>query len=151
MNTYLLLKLTHIFCAIIAVGANMSYALWLTVGKMNPQHQLFALKGIKRLDDWVANPAYILALITGHIMLFVADIPMTTPWVLAGEILFVAQGLIAFPLYTPTLRKQIAAGESLGLDSEEFRRLDRKGTILGITLNILAVLIVVVMVLKPQF
>ncbi len=151
MNTYLLLKLTHILCAIVAVGANMSYALWLMVGKMNPQHQLFALKGIKRLDDWVANPAYILALITGHIMLFVGEIPITTPWVMAGEILFIAQGVIAFPFYTPTLRKQIAAGEAHGLDSEEFRRLDRKGTALGMTLNILAVVIVAVMVLKPQF
>jgi uncharacterized membrane protein len=151
MNGYLILKLAHIFCAIIAVGANMSYALWLTLGKMNPEHTLFALRGIKRLDDWIANPAYFLALATGHVMLFVGDISITTPWVLLGEVLFVLQGVIALPFYTPTLRKQIAAAEQFGLQSAEFRALESRATILGVTLNILAVAIVAVMVFKPSF
>ena len=151
MDFYLPLKLAHILCAIVAVGANMSYALWLTIGKMNPAHTLFALKGIKRLDDWIANPAYLLALATGHILLFIGSISITTPWVLMGEILFIAQGLIAFPLYSPALRKQIQAGERHGLNSPEFIALDRRATILGVTLNILAIAIVAVMVIKPSF
>lgn len=149
MNFYLFLKLVHILCAIVAVGANISYALWLAIGKTNPQHALFALKVIKRLDDWIANPAYILALISGHVLLFIGAIPITTPWVLLGEGLFLTQGIIAFPLYTPTLRKQIEAGEQFGLDSAEFRALDKRATVLGVTLNILAVVIVAVMVIKP--
>jgi uncharacterized membrane protein len=151
MDFYLPLKLVHILCAIVAVGANMSYALWLTVGKMNPAHTLFALKGIKRLDDWIANPAYIIALATGHVLLLIGSIPITTPWVMIGEILFIAQGLIAFPFYTPTLRKQIQAGEQFGLQSSEFLALEKRSTMLGVTLNILAIVIVAVMVIKPSF
>lgn len=149
MDFYLPLKLVHILCAIVAVGANMSYGVWQTIGKKNPQYTLFVLKGVKRLDDWIANPAYILALITGHIMLFIGEIPITTPWVMLGEGLFIAQGIIAFPFYTPALRKQIEVGERFGLESDEFRRLDKRAAILGAILNLLAIAIVAVMVLKP--
>lgn len=128
----------------------MSYGLWLALGKMNPDHTVFALKGIKRLDDWIANPAYFGALITGHILLFMGSISITTTWVMLGEGLFILQGIIALPFYTPTLRKHIHAAETLGLRSEEYLRLDRRATVLGVTLNLLAIVIVGVMVLKPS-
>jgi uncharacterized membrane protein len=151
MDFYLPLKLVHIFCAIVAIGANMTYGLWLKLGKMNPDHTLFILRGIKRLDDWIANPAYILALLTGHILLYIGSISITTPWVVLGEGLFILQGAIALPFYTPTLRKQIQAGERLGLKSAEFLALEKRAYILGIILTILAIAIVAVMVFKPNF
>jgi uncharacterized membrane protein len=149
MNFYLALKLVHILCAIIAVGANLSYGLWLGLSKMNPQHTIFILKGVKKLDDWIANPAYFGSLITGHILIFVADIPFSTTWVWLGEALFVLQGIIALPFYTPLLKRQIAVGEAEGLDSPLYQTLERRAFVIGMTLNVLALAIVAVMVLKP--
>lgn len=149
MKYYLYLKLAHILCAIIALGANITYAMWLTLAKKQPESTLVILRGIKRVDDWIANPAYFGALITGHIMIVVADIPFTTTWVWLANGLFILQGLLALPFYTPLVKKQIAVGETQGIDSEEFRRLERRANPLGWSLTALGLAIVAVMVFKP--
>ncbi len=151
MEFYLPLKLVHILCAIVAVGANMSYALWFALAKRYPEHALFTLKGIKRLDDVVANPAYFGALVSGHILMFVADFSFSTTWIWLGEGLFVLQGIIALPFYSPLLKRQIALVESSGLNSEEYRQVERRATMLGWILNLLALVIVAVMVFKPTW
>lgn len=150
MNTYFFLKLVHILCAIIALGANITYAMWLQLAKREPEMTIFALRGIKRIDDWVANPAYFLALGTGHLMIFLLDLPLTTTWVWLANALFILQGALALPLYTPLVKKQIRIAETHGIESEEFRRLERRANFLGWVLTLLGVAIVVLMVLKPQ-
>lgn len=151
MEYYLYLKLVHISCAIIAIGANMTYGVWITLAKQQPESTVFALRGIKRVDDRVANPAYFGALITGHIMIVVADIPFTTTWVWLANALFIAQGLLALPFYTPLVKKQIAVAETEGINSEEFKHLERRANPLGWALLALGVAILVVMVFKPIF
>ncbi|MCU0426763.1 MAG: DUF2269 domain-containing protein [Candidatus Kapabacteria bacterium] len=150
MNIYLILKFAHILCAIIALGANITYAVWLQLAKDQPDMTVFALRGIKRIDDWVANPAYFLALATGHAMIVLTEMPMTTTWIWLGNALFILQGLLALPFYTPLLKKQIVVAETAGVDSEEFRLLERRANPLGWALTGLGVAIVVVMVWKPQ-
>jgi len=57
VSAYSLLKLVHIISAIVAVGANVSYFVWFSRVKGEPQpEQVFALRGIKTLDAWLANP-----------------------------------------------------------------------------------------------
>lgn len=127
----------------------MTYGVWLALAKQHPEATIFALRGIKRVDDRVANPAYFGALITGHIMIVVADIPITTTWVWLANVLFIVQGLVALPFYTPLVKKQIAVAETEGIHSEEFRRLERRANPLGWALLALGVAILVVMVFKP--
>src|SRR3979411_1603513 len=55
---YLIVKYIHILAAIVAVGLNISYAIWILRAQREPAHTGFALKGIKFLDDRIANPAY---------------------------------------------------------------------------------------------
>ena len=45
MSLYQILKFIHVFAAIIAVGFNFSYIVWLVKGKMEKEHLLFSLKG----------------------------------------------------------------------------------------------------------
>ncbi len=54
----LILKYLHIFFAIVAVGFNISYAVWLARAARTPQHLGLALRGVKFLDDYFANPCY---------------------------------------------------------------------------------------------
>jgi uncharacterized membrane protein len=144
-------KFIHIFAAIIAVGMNISYAVWLIRAQRDPSHTAFALKGIKFIDDRIANPAYGVLLLTGLFMVFWAGYSITTFWIDAALVLFVALVLVAATQYTPTLRNQIKLAEAGDTTSAEFIRLSKRGQILGQALGVIVLLILVTMVFKPHF
>ena len=149
MTGYSILKWVHVLMAITALGANITYGLWLSRAARESEHLSFTLRGIKVLDDRIANPAYGLLLITGMAMAYLGKIPLTTPWVLTGLILYVVVVVIAAVGYTPTLRRQIAALDAGGPKSPEYRRLEARSTQLGILLAVVVVIIVFMMVTKP--
>jgi uncharacterized membrane protein len=147
---YLLLKWLHVLAAIIAVGANFTYGIWITRASRTPEVLSFTLRSIKLIDDRIANPAYGLLLITGLLMTFVGQLPPTTPWLLASLILYVLVVLIGLLGYTPTLRRQIQLLDSKAFHSPEYQALARRGTLLGIILVVLVIIIVYLMVVKPE-
>jgi len=149
MSAYLVVKWFHVLMAITALGANLTYGLWFSRAAQEPQHLAFALRGIRILDNRIANPAYGLLLLSGLAMAGMGRIPFTTPWLLTGIILFVILVVIAAAGYTPTLRRQIQALDAGGPRSPEYQRLAARGTGVGILLVIIAVIIVFVMVTKP--
>src|SRR5437870_13200283 len=114
MSAYLLLKFLHVLLAIVAVGFNMSYPIWLARAQREPEHALYVLRGIKTLDDRFANPAYVLLLLLGLAMTFMAGIPLSTFWIASSLVLYVVLVLVALVGYSPTLKKQIAALEDGG-------------------------------------
>jgi len=61
----LLLKVVHILAAIVAVGSNVTYAFWLRRAGLDRDRLIFTIEGIRLLDSWIANPAYVLVLLTG--------------------------------------------------------------------------------------
>ena len=148
---YQILKFVHVFAAIIAVGFNFSYIVWLVKGKMEKEHLLFSLRGIKLMDDRIANPCYGLALITGFAMTYVAGYNiLEVPWILYPLILFSIMGILAFGFYSPTLKKQIKIVEEYGGDSPEYKAIEKKQMVIGVALFVLAVAVVAIMVLKPS-
>jgi uncharacterized membrane protein len=149
MTLYLWIKFLHVLMAIVAVGFNATYGIWLARAAREPEHELHVLRGIKILDDRFANPAYGLLLLTGIWMVAISFWQITTFWILAGLILWAIVILLGVGLYTPTLRRQIRVLEAEGSQSEEYQWLSRRGAILGIVLAILVVIIVALMVLKP--
>src|SRR5438132_8268271 len=149
MSVYVILKWFHVLMAITALGANVTYGVWLSRAAREPQHLAFTLRGIRMLDNRIANPAYGLMLLTGFAMAGVGRIPFSTPWLLTGLILFAILIVIAAAGYTPTLRRQIQALDAGGPNSRESRRLAARGARLGMLLAIIAVGIVFVMVTKP--
>jgi uncharacterized membrane protein len=144
-----LLKWLHILSAIIAVGSNVTYGVWITRATRTPENLAFTLRGIKLIDDRIANPAYGLLLITGLSMVFTVSFSLTTPWLMTALILYALLVVIGLFGYSPTLRRQIQLIESYGLDSTEYRAMANRGTVLGILLAILAVSIIYLMVVKP--
>ena len=146
---YLILKWLHILAAITAVGANITYGIWISRASRRPEVLPFTLGGIKLIDDRLANPAYGLLLITGLSMVFVVKMPLTTPWLLTGLILYGLLVLAGALGFTPTLKRQIQLLESEGAASSEFQAIARRGTALGVLLGIRAIAIVFLMVVKP--
>jgi uncharacterized membrane protein len=148
---FVLIKYLHVVLAIIAIGFNASYGVWLSRARKDPDHALWALRGIKTLDDRFANPAYGFLLVTGVILLALGGIPFTTSWILIAIVLYVVLVALAVIGYSPTLKRQIAVLESEGPASASYAALSRRGTILGIVLAVVVLVIELDMVVKPTF
>ena len=146
---FLLLKWLHVLSAIVAVGANVTYGIWLTRASRSPDVLPFTLGTIKLIDNRIANPAYGLLLVTGLSMTFVLPLPLTTPWLLTALVLYIVLVLVGLLGYTPTLRRQIQVLDSEGSGSSNYQALARRGTMLGMALAVLVLVIVFLMVMKP--
>jgi len=145
-----MVKYIHILAAILAVGLNISYAVWIIRAQRDPSHTTFALKGIKFLDDRIANPAYGLLLLSGLLMVFLVPYPITTFWIDVALILYVVLVVLAISQYTPTLRKQIKLAEAGDTTSAEFTGLARRSQVLGQALGVIVLVILAMMVFKPH-
>lgn len=145
---YLILKWLHILCAITALGANITYFLWLFRMDKNRESLLFTLRTIKIMDDWIANPAYVLAFFTGAGMLGISGIPYTTPWVLTAVIMYAVVSVLGLFVYSPILKKQISLAENP--ETAEYKNIAKTGIYIGALITILVVAITFLMVVKPQ-
>ena len=145
---FLLLKTVHILAAITAVGSNLTYGAWGARGKRDPDHLGFVLRGIKFIDDRIANPAYGLLLLTGLLMAFL-QYSIGTSWILIGLGIFIVLAIGGGAGYTPTLKKQIEVLDRDGSSSAEYKALDSRATGIGMFLGVLAIAAVFVMVYKP--
>ncbi len=149
MTTYDLLQFVHVLLAIIAVGFNASYGVWLARARREPGQLPSVLATIKFLDDRFANPAYILLLVTGVAMVLVEDLGFDTVWISAAITLYAVMVLVAMLGYSPALRRQLALSAEGRTGSDEFAAVSRRATVLGILTSVLVVAIVFLMVTKP--
>ena len=150
LTAYLLIKYPHVLAAIVAIGTNVTYGVWIGRASRDPAMLPFALRGVKMLDDRIANPAYGLLLLSGFAMTGVSRTPISTPWILTSLVLFVLTVLIALFGFTPTLKRQIATLDGAGAQSAEYLTLARRGSTLGAILAVLVLTIVFLMVVKPS-
>ncbi len=146
---YFALKWLHIMLAITAVGANISYSIWIQRATVDKQALPFTLRGIKLIDDRIANPAYVLILLTGIGMAVNADIPLNMPWIMLALILWFSMLLLGLFGYTPTLRKQIELAEQVGPDDDQYKAVASRGVRLGILLAAIVLVIIYLMVFQP--
>jgi uncharacterized membrane protein len=147
---YLWLKTVHIFLAIVAVGFSASYGLIIGRGRKAGRSELtFALKTVRAMGDYVANPAFILLFVTGYGMIHMSGLPIGTRWVhVSMALMFIALAL-GFGLAGPTLRQQIAVLEARGPEDAEFQSLAKRGALVGGILGLLSLAIIYLMVHKP--
>jgi uncharacterized membrane protein len=149
LDLYSFLKFLHVLLAVVAVGFNASYGIWLARAAREPEHALHVLRGIKFLDDRIANPAYGLLLVVGLAMTWVGGIPLSTFWIAASLALYVVLVVLGIAGYTPVLRQQLALAEAGRTDSDEYRQVARRGGIMGGVLGAIVVVIIFFMVTKP--
>ena len=150
MSLFVVLKFIHIVAAIVAVGMNISYGIWIGRAGNDPTQTGFAVKTIRFIDNRIANPAYGLLLITGLLMVFTLPVPITTLWIVIALVLYVALLVVAIAFYSPTLRNQVRLVDAGDTTSAEFERLASRGQTFGIALGVIVFLILVMMVFKPH-
>src|SRR6266705_2488889 len=136
--------------AIVAVGMNISSALWMLRARSRPAHLAFALKWVKFLDDRVANPAYGLLLITGLLMVVLLPYPITTFWIDVALVLYAIMVVLAFAFFTPALREQLRLAEAGEISSPAYVRTERRGQVAGQLIGLIVLVILAMMVFKPN-
>lgn len=142
-------KFIHIMLAVVAVGFNISYGLWLSQAGGDPGKLRFALLGIKLLDDRFANPAYILLMISGAALIGLGRLPITALWLWLSSGLWVVIMVVAYAIYTPALRRQIALLEETGPASAAYAAAAARVRLVGQLLALVVVGILLLMVFKP--
>jgi uncharacterized membrane protein len=147
--TYLLIQWLHVVAAVVALGTNLTYTVWLKLAARDERSLLFALRGIRYLDRRLANPGYLVLLITGLLMVYQAGFPLTTPWLLVSLLLYIATALLGFFVYAPTFRRQIRLAEELGPQAEAYRAMARRSVRLAWLTTVIVLIILFLMVVKP--
>jgi uncharacterized membrane protein len=149
MSAYLAIKLVHIFLAITALGANLTYGVWFALAARRPALAVPVMRGIKLIDDYIANPAYVLMLPTGALMVWLGGLGFGTRWIAASMSLWLVAMLLGFLGYSPLLRQQIAAAEREGPDAPATRAVARRANVVTVLLALDFFAILILMVFKP--
>ncbi len=146
---FLLVKWIHVLSAITAVGANITYGIWIAQASREPKVLPFVLRNIHTIDSRIANPCYGLLLLTGLTMAFLLPVPLTTPWLVTALVLYVLAALVGILFYAPTVRSQTRLLETDGFDSPGYQAVARRSTVWGVLVTVDVILIVFLMVVKP--
>ena len=147
---YLILKWSHILAAIVALGANLTYPLWLVLAHRKPESLVFTLRTVKIMDDWMANPAYVLSFFTGAGMMYVGGIPWSTPWIVPVLVLYGIVSVLGLAVYSPLLKKQIKLVDTAGHEAAEYKSLALRNNILGGAISMMVIVITFLMTVKPR-
>ena len=137
---YLSLKYLHMFLAVVAVGFNASYPIWLARARTQPDHALMVLRGIKTLDDRCSSLAW-----RWPSSAVARSRPSGSPppWCCTS---------CSWSAASPSTRRPSNARSphsSRRPDSPEYLALGQRGTVIGLLLTIDVLAIVFLMVVKP--
>jgi uncharacterized membrane protein len=103
----------------------------------------------------MANPAYVLAFLTGAALIDLADksegIAWGSPWMVVALVLYALVSVGGLGVFSPLLRRQIKLAETEGSESAAYRRVRAWTEGVGSALVFLTLLITFAMVVKPTF
>jgi uncharacterized membrane protein len=148
MSLIVLLKVIHVLAAITAVGANLTYTYWLRYAGKDRDRLAWTLRGISRLDNFIATPAYVVLLITGVLMVVSGAFSFQTGWIAAAIALYVVVVVVGIALYAPGVRRQIAEAE-VDPTSPAYAAAASRTNLFGVITTVIVLVIVVLMVAKP--
>lgn len=148
MPEILVLKLVHVLAAVVAVGANVSYGFWLRLAGRDRDRLRFAIEGIRWLDRRIANPMYVVVLVTGVVMVLAGAYSFETGWIAASIALYVLVAIVGIVLFAPAIRRQLAEAER-DPTSPAYAAAAARTTQLGLATTAAVFVIVALMVTKP--
>jgi hypothetical protein len=147
----------HVLGAIIAFGPTFAFSILGAMGGQEPQHANFATRASARISDRLVEPLAIFQGITGVVLILISGRDLlASRWLVVAIVLYVL--VLSYSLFVQ--RRDVAriieltsappppdaTGPPPGLP-EVVGRVQRAGAIIGIVL----VVIVFLMVVKPQF
>ncbi|GAA6142940.1 DUF2269 domain-containing protein [Hydrogenophaga sp. 5NK40-0174] len=100
MNTYLLIKWSHILSSVLLVGTGFGTAFYLYFANRsrNVAAQAVVSRLVVRADWWFTTPAAIYQPISGLWMAHMAGWPLNTTWIAASLGLYILSGALWLPV-----------------------------------------------------
>jgi uncharacterized membrane protein len=148
MTLLALLKIIHVLAAIVAVGSNLTFAFWINRAGRDRGQLVFAIQGIRRLDRILANPGYVVLLLTGIGMVLTGSFRFEQGWLATALVLYVVAVVIGIALFAPAIRRHLAEAQR-DPTSPAYEEAARRTRLLGLVTSLLVVVIVILMVSKP--
>ncbi len=148
MSLDLALKFVHVLSAVVAVGANVTYVVWLRLAGRDRERVLFAISGIRFLDRRLANPLYVVVLVTGVAMVLDGQYSFETGWIAAAIALYLLTAAVGIVLFAPAIRRQVVEAERDTATAAYATAASRSVT-LALSTTAIVFLIVFLMVTKP--
>ncbi len=148
MTPFLALKIVHVLAAIVAVGANITYAFWLRRAGLERDRLVWAIEGIRRLDRSFANPGYVVLLVTGVGMVATGAYSFSAHWLQAAVGLYVVTAVLGIAVFAPAIRRQLAEADH-DPSSAAYAAAAARSNWLGVLTTVIVVVIVGLMVAKP--
>ncbi len=148
MSVFLAFKVVHILSAIVAVGSNVTSVFWLARAGLDHDRLLWTLQGVRWLDQRIANPAYVVVLLSGLIMVATGEYQLSQGWIATAIILYVLTAVFGIFAFAPAVRVQRAEA-AIDPTSAAYARVARQTRWYGRLTTSVIVVIVVLMVTKP--
>lgn len=148
MLIFTILKVVHVLSAIVAVGMSVASVYWLDRAGLDQDRLVWALEGARRLERRVANPAYIVVLLSGILMVSTGGYRFEQGWIAAAIGLYLFTAAFGILVFAPAARLQRAEAAAAPT-SEAYARIARRTRWYSRLTIALVVMIVMLMVAKP--
>jgi hypothetical protein len=153
------LLLIHVLSAIAGFGPTFAISLIGMMGGQEPQHANFATRIADRITTRFVYPAAIVQLVTGVAMILIAPFDLTSRpfwWLDIAIVIFLINVSFAYLVQHPKVQQLIemtSAPPPPGADGPPPALVELVGSIQrgGIFMTVMLVIIVFLMVVKPQF
>jgi len=151
--SYLTLKTIHIVSAFLLFGTGLGSAFykWLADRNGNLEHIAITNKHVVIADYLFTTPTIIVQPVTGLWMAYLAQIPLTTPWIAISLGLYVFAGLCWLPVVYLQIKMQKLAEQAVNAHSslpKAYWRMARIWFWLGVPAFVAIMLVIVLMVYK---
>ncbi len=148
MSPFLALKVFHVLAAIVAVGTSVTSTFWLARAGTERDRLVWALDGVRMFDRRLANPAYILVLLSGVAMVSTGTYRFDQGWIDAAIALYLLIAGFGVVVFRPAARLQRAEAAADPTSPAYARIAARTWSSSWLTIAVVA-MILVLMVTKP--
>ena len=152
--TYVLVKWLHVLSSTILFGTGLGSAYYMFFTSLTGDARAVArVVGLVVIADWVFTlTTIVLQPITGLVLAHLAQIPLTSRWILWSTVLYFVAGACWIPVVMIQIRMQRLAQAAAADDAplpDAYRRLFRWWTALGVPAFVALVIVFYLMVAKP--
>ena len=144
-----LVLILHILFGAITIGATVSYAFWLALAELEPDHLAFTIRSIRHSDRLVAIPAFVLTLLSGVWLVAIGGIAVGQLWLAVSIFVYAVVLVLGFAVWGPMVRHELIALEGRGTHDPEYVRLRFRARLMSLGTIAALTMILALMVLKP--
>jgi uncharacterized membrane protein len=147
-NLYILLKWFHVLAVCIAFGSNVTHIFWLFSANADLVSGTEKLRVVKKIDDRLAVPAYVIAIGCG-VAMWLWKWPLMSSWIIVSLLISTVLTVMGIA-FGPFMKKWIALAAAQP-GGEDLVRLSRRLTMWWISIAAAVVIVLYLMVWKPSF